>query len=789
MFFRPMFMVAACAVSALWSGDARAQMTQGAAQCTQYLMRQGAFYGDRNNLLWREDNALWLCDGATTPQNANAGLPAPVRCFNQNLRNYSGWAETVGACRLQRGLPVSTALEVQARLKAEVAAISQSQAQRQQQLQGGEPFQRPQAQPPSTSVTPPLIAAPPRDLSRIPVGGPCVVLPDLRPISCLGQTAQEAARQRQVTIAFTNQTTRPVDQHLLAPDGQRQFYYTLQAGETVDQISNPGVSWVFTADGSPAGTYETRLGDRQQYAIRSSGNRRNTPQTSAPPVAPAARTVDGTRARMFDFGRTSLVKVAGNHWVEVDNRTGRVSYAFEQRHVSHNEVHLLDPARQMKMRINLPERAVYIGFDIDAVESQQVSNLAAVSSDSQIPGSSIEWDKVVAPRALLTPPAAPPASPAQQTSPALRPVPPVTLVAQPVAVPTQPAPATEPKPAGPGQNDPSRALEAGQYASANLRCAAHKAQLGPGQGVMTQTLGACSPLRTVSDEFVTSFRSEELVSTTRFTSRGVPEARQPKVVVASNPIFQAWIDASGILYVAMKTEPNSISINNISDTKTKRGPFLRTVNVTVTAGPGEIEVQTTFPLNGMGSSLVSRSTGINVSASITANAGPQNSGVSAGLTAGWSDTTTSSQQMEDFKIAVSRSGSTRTFEWRLCGWAPMTGCYTGGGSLIAKGFLGAWLEELIPLAPAATRIDGFKNDMVYKISNRNTVRALLNRPFSINVVYDAYLNVVSAKTSSDGLKTLAPTVNVPFKRTFQYYLDLSELARIIEANPTRYGGG
>ncbi len=385
---------ASCMITALWAGEARAQLTHGAVQCAQYLTTQGTFYGDPARQVWAEDNALWLCDGASTPANQRGGIPAPVRCFNQNLQQYGSWQQTIIACRLQRGLPTSNPQQVSARLKAEADQIAQSQEQRQQQLQNGAPHQTPSApraqEPPSANAPPPLpapVIGGGQDPNRRPAGGRCVVAPNFIPLDCLSPEKQAAERQKQVTIAFTNQTNRPVDQHLFAPSGQRQFFYTLQPGETVDQISNPGVRWEFTADGVGVGTYETRLGLQQQYQIRSPARQGVNPiiRAPSPPVPAASTTIDGTRARLFDFGAGAIVKLDGNNWVEVDKRNGQMVFGFAQTDVSPTEVHLFDPRRRMKMRINLPERAIYVGYDIDALATQQVYTLGAVSSESRIP--------------------------------------------------------------------------------------------------------------------------------------------------------------------------------------------------------------------------------------------------------------------------------------------------------------------------------------------------------------------------------------------------------------------
>ncbi len=789
---------ASCAITSLLAGEARAQLTHGALQCTQYLTTQGTFYGDPARQVWAEANALWLCDGASTPTNQRGGIPAPVRCFNQNLQQYGTWQQTIIACRLQRGLPISNPQQVSARLKAEADQIAQSQEQRQQQLQNGAPHQTPPALPaqPRAPNNAPALAPVPvtaggQDPNRRPVGGRCVVAPDSRPLDCLAPNQQAAERQKQVTIAFTNQTNRPVDQHLLAPNGQRQFFYTLQPGETVDQISNPGVRWEFTADGIAAGTYETRLGLQQQYQIRSASSQAGRPvsRSPTPPVPTASTTVDGTKARLFDFGAGAIVKLDGNNWVEVDKRNGQMVFGFVQTDVSPVEVQLFDPRRQMKMRINLPERAIYVGYDIDTLATQQVYTLGAVSSESRVPGSTIAWETVTAPPALFQPPRQPePPKPAPAPPIAIAaPLPQVAANSPPTQV--QPAATAQPvpvaPPAGPGRNDPARAFEPGQYTRENRVCPPQKAQLGPGPGVMSQTLGSCSPFKTTSDEFIVSFRAEELVSNTTTQVQG--DAFKTKVTVASNPVFQAWIDESGVMYVAMRTHPNSIILSGYQNARQIRGPFLRRVKVDVVAGPGEIEVETTFPQNGMGSSTVSRSQGINISATVGANAGPQMSGINGSLTVGWSDTTTATTQMDDFNIVVDRNRSARTFTWNFCGRAPMTGCYTDPNSLIVKGIMGIHDNQLHPVPPSAFKIDGFKNDIVYKITNRDTFRRLLNEPFSILVSYEIRLTTVRRVTASDGIGNTAQAASGTMKREKRYFLDLKELAKIVLSNPAKFG--
>ncbi len=265
------------------------------------------------------------------------------------------------------------------------------------------------------------------------------------------------------------------------------------------------------------------------------------------------------------------------------------------------------------------------------------------------------------------------------------------------------------------------------------------------------------------------------------------DAVKTKVTVASNPVFQAWIDESGVMYVAMRTHPNSIVLSGYQNARQIRGPFLRRVKVDVVAGPGDIEVETTFPQNGMGSSSVSRSQGINISATVGANAGPQMSGINGSLTVGWSDTTTATTQMDDFNIVVDRNGSARTFTWNFCGRAPMTGCYTDPNSLIVKGVFGINDNQLHPVPPSAFKIDGFKNDIVYKITNRDTFRKLLNEPFSILVSYEIRLTTVRRVTASDGIGNTARSASGTMKREKKYFLDLRELAKIVLNNPAKFG--
>jgi hypothetical protein len=500
-----------------------------------------------------------------------------------------------------------------------------------------------------------------------------------------------------------------------------------------------------------------------------------------PQPPPAAAGVTARTVKALDLGSSALVKLAGQYWGELDKAAGKIVFVFEETQRTDTEVLMIDRARGVQLRVSIADLTVYYGSD-GAAPSQPMFTIKGGSDVSRVPGSNVAWDTQIPPADLLPQQqaAAPPPVVLQpHVAPAPQSLPPQSLPPQPAAVTSAPG------------NDPARAFAPDMYAMSMRQCSPKKVVDVARAATKLQTLGACSPVRTEVPEFVASYIAEEMSfevkPPTGFASIMIPGA---SFRLTNNPDFQAWVDDQGHINIAVSTNKTRIAIENAINSKQLAGPFFRSMTVTVKPSMNA-QVQSTFPLNGMGSSNASRSVGFNISASIGANAGsPAASGLNAGISAGVSDTTTTSTQLDEYKVIV-RNGATpseRVFDWYLCAWGPLSECYKGGSDLLVRGILGAVMMELVPLPNSAFRIDGFKSDVYYKITDTGMKRRLQTEHFDVTFDYTIVFNSVFPNSKDHGILTaFGQTQSASVNHKMIFRVNVKELANIVFANPGRYG--
>jgi hypothetical protein len=108
--------------------------------------------------------------------------------------------------------------------------------------------------------------------------------------------------------------------------------------------------------------------------------------------------------RSVEFGGSVLVRMQGRWWGEVNKKTGQIGFAFYEYHYSATDLRFVDRKRNVWMRVNLPERKIYIGSqDQTGSGIQPLYDVTAVSAQSRIAGSTIAWETQRAPDALIGP--------------------------------------------------------------------------------------------------------------------------------------------------------------------------------------------------------------------------------------------------------------------------------------------------------------------------------------------------------------------------------------------------
>jgi hypothetical protein len=195
----------------------------------------------------------------------------------------------------------------------------------------------------------------------------------------------------------------------------------------------------------------------------------------------------------------------------------------------------------------------------------------------------------------------------------------------------------------------------------------------------------------------------------------------------------------------------------------------------------------TFPANNMSGNSVSHTAGFNIDANVGANVGsPQASGLNVGLSGGYNDSTTATAANSDFNVSVVREptqANSRSFHWDLCAWGTqLTDCYTSGTDLL-EDFLGGKKGNLIALPASAWRIDGFKNDVYYQITDAKAKKDLATAPFRIDITYTIHTDQVQPASDNGGVTLYGKTKSLTYSEKMTYDLDLSKLAYIMANAP------
>ena len=174
----------------------------------------------------------------------------------------------------------------------------------------------------------------------------------------------------------------------VSTDGSQPTTPAAKIVATAEQNKIPGVqihpqlpAWALAANSGG------NAGQRSPQAAPQ-GNQQDTQRTAV-----GNNGVTGQNALMIDTGAHAIVKIAGGAWAEVDKANGSIVQYFVGVARSATDVTIVNPDTNMRLRANIPESELYISND-GSRPSTKAASIAAVSSESRIPGSTVAWDTV-----------------------------------------------------------------------------------------------------------------------------------------------------------------------------------------------------------------------------------------------------------------------------------------------------------------------------------------------------------------------------------------------------------